>query len=272
MNLADPATLRALLARHGLGAKKGLGQHFLCSGSTVESIVSRLSGISGVLEIGPGPGVLTSALCGDSRRVLALELDERMITVLAESAPAASVSVGDALREDLGALLERLPRPRAVVSNLPYYITAALLGRIEQAAEHLDKAVLMMQREVAERVSAAAGQRERGALSVYLQARFAIETVCDVPASCFWPEPKVESRVLEFVPCGTGLSKEEQRLVRIGFSQPRKMLANNLAAGLRVSRSSALEMMAAAGIEEKARASDASLEQWRALAERADGG
>ncbi|HRK22164.1 MAG TPA: rRNA adenine N-6-methyltransferase family protein [Fimbriimonadaceae bacterium] len=129
MDLTDVPTLRAFLERHGVSARKGLGQHFLCSKRVVDAIAARLEGYAGALEIGPGPGVLTSALSSRIPHVRALEIDERMVGALAESAPSVEVVRGDALGTNLEDLLLDLPTPRAIVSNLPYYITGPLITR-----------------------------------------------------------------------------------------------------------------------------------------------
>lgn len=268
MDLTSPAALRALLDRHGLSAKKSLGQHFLCSVPVVRAIVSRAEGFSGVLEIGPGPGVLTGPLSDAAQQTVALELDPRMRDVLRESAPKAEVREVDALEADLGTILDELPRPRAVVSNLPYYITGPLVTRIAEARAHWDRAILMMQKEVATRVLAPPRNSDRGSLSVYLQLQFAIEKVGDAPAGAFLPPPKVDSTVLQFTPVDTGLEPEEEEsafhLIRGAFRQPRKTLANNLvSAGY--ARERALEAMSRAGIDEKARPADPDLDSWRGL-------
>jgi 16S rRNA (adenine1518-N6/adenine1519-N6)-dimethyltransferase len=231
--LSDPSTLRRVLAAHGLSAKKGLGQHFLCSASVVDKIVARVESFSGVLEIGPGPGVLTGPLSQQVGQVTALELDERMAAVLAETAPQARVVLGNALHEDLLSLLQTLPEPRAVVSNLPYYITGPLVTRIAEARAAFAKAVLMMQKEVGVRVLAPTGSSDRGSLTVFLQSLFEIEKVTDAPPGAFLPPPKVSSLVLELRPKPPELEPEEEAgyfgLVRGAFRQPRKTLANNLA-------------------------------------------
>ncbi|MBI1757505.1 MAG: ribosomal RNA small subunit methyltransferase A [Fimbriimonas ginsengisoli] len=269
MNLADPGSLKAFLARHGLLARKRLGQHFLCSAEVVESIVAATRACNGVLEIGPGPGVLTGPLSQIADRVIALELDPRMVVALAESAPRAAVIEGDALREDLAALLERLPRPRAVVSNLPYYITGPLLTRIAEAKAGWDKAILMMQAEVGERVVAGPGTPARGSLSVFLQAQFEIEAVARAPAEAFLPPPKVDSVVLAFEPRPSVLSADEQtalfRLVRTAFRMPRKTLVNNLKTGFGLGRERALAILASGGLAERARPQELSLDQWIGL-------
>jgi 16S rRNA (adenine1518-N6/adenine1519-N6)-dimethyltransferase len=264
LNLADPSTLKAFLQRRGLWARKGLGQHFLCSAKVVEGIVSRCMGCAGVLEIGPGPGVLTTTLSSFSR-VIALEVDQAMIEALGESAPLADVRKLDALKADLPAILTELPTPRAVVSNLPYYITGPLLTAIAGASPCFDKAVLMMQKEVAQRVAAPAGSSARGSLSVFLQSQFAISKVLDVPAGAFYPPPKVDSTVLEFVPFPSRPGEALFGFVRVGFAQPRKTLANNLSAGLGVPREDALLWLRSCGLDERIRAQELSLEDWKGL-------
>ncbi len=266
MDLADPKTLKAFLAGHGIRAEKGLGQHFLCSRSAVDSIVGRVQGVRGVLEIGPGPGVLTGPISDHVERVIALEIDARMIELLAESAPRAEVRRLDALKADLGAVMRDLPEPRAVVSNLPYYITGPLLTRVSEVRELFQVAVLMMQREVAERVLAPSGDSNRGSLSVFLQSQFEIERVCRAPAGAFLPPPKVDSTVLQFEPRPDTYSPGFFRLIRIGFAQPRKTLENNLVAGYRVERSVASEWIGRLGHKDKVRPSELGLSDWSRLA------
>lgn len=232
MRLDDPASLKAFLKKYGLSADKALGQHFLISSRVVNAICSRVADREGILEIGPGPGILTGPLSLQSGDVIAVELDERFADMLAETAPSAKIVMDDALRCDLAMLLENLPKKRAIVSNLPYYITHPLLTRIADVRNHFDRAVLMMQKEVADKILAQAGKRERGSLSVFLQACFTINEVVRAPAGAFMPPPKVESLVLEFSPRTFPIAKELEvpffRFVRTGFTQPRKTLANNL--------------------------------------------
>ncbi|MGV3616928.1 MAG: 16S rRNA (adenine(1518)-N(6)/adenine(1519)-N(6))-dimethyltransferase RsmA [Fimbriimonas sp.] len=267
MNLYDPGTLTAFLKRYGLRADKGLGQHFLVSQSAVQAIVNALDGCQGVLEIGPGPGVLTHPVSERAERTIALELDPRFVNMLAESAPKAEVRRVDALQADIPAILAELPEPRAIVSNLPYYITAPLLQRVADSRSQIDRAVLMMQKEVANRIAAPPGDGERGSLSVYLQALFGIRRVASVPAGAFLPPPKVDSTVLLFQPRPDEVPESVFRTVRMGFTQPRKTLANNLAAALHRDRDPLLDLLENLGHREKVRAQDLTLEQWMALSE-----
>jgi 16S rRNA (adenine1518-N6/adenine1519-N6)-dimethyltransferase len=217
------------------------------------------------LEIGPGPGVITSRVSKFAEKAIAIELDEGMIGALGESAPDVEVREADALKADLLSILRELPEPIGLVSNLPYYITGPLLTRIAEARSGYSKAVLMMQKEVADRVLAPARSSERGSLSVFLQSQFNIDKVVSAPAGAFLPPPKVDSTVLEFVPNGSHHSDHFFRLVRLGFAQPRKTLANNLVAGLHITREEALEGIANTGLGELARPQELTLAEWERL-------
>lgn len=232
MNLCSVPELRALLERHGLSPTKRWGQHFLISERVVNAIMAAVpKEVQGILEVGPGPGVLT---CGLAARglVTAVEIDEIAVSALTESAPAAKVIQADALKIDLGLLLRELPEPRMIVSNMPYNITGPLLTAFTKVRSQASGMILMMQKEVAQRILAQPGNRDIGSLSVMLQSRFEIKKVIDAPASAFYPPPKVDSCVLALNPRITGWTAEFDRfhedLVRQAFSQPRKTLANNL--------------------------------------------
>jgi 16S rRNA (adenine1518-N6/adenine1519-N6)-dimethyltransferase len=232
----------------------------------VESITNAIAGCSGVCEIGPGPGVLTAPISERTQKVIALELDRRMIEALKESAPKADVRRIDAVEADLASILRELPEPRAVVSNLPYYITGPLLTRIAEARSEYSVAVLMMQKEVGQRILAEPGNGDRGSLSVYLQSQFEITLVAQVPAKDFLPLPKVDSTVLKFVPQPFEGDPEFQaqffRLIRLSFAQPRKTLANNLVAGLLQPRERMAEAIENVGLVEKVRPHDLTMQQW----------
>jgi 16S rRNA (adenine1518-N6/adenine1519-N6)-dimethyltransferase len=234
-------------------------------------MMASLDGIVSVLEIGPGPGILTRPLVNRVEHVVVLEVDPRMAGPLAEIAPSAEVRFGDALQTDLAAILDAMPSPRAVVSNLPYYITGSLVGQIADARAHYDCAVLMMQKEVALRILSPAGGSDRGSLSVYLQCLFDIRRVVDAPASAFLPPPKVDSTVIQMRPRDLGIPAAIQErmlfLVRIGFAQRRKTLVNNLVAGRLADREAAAMWVAEAGLKATARPQELTIDDWRRLAE-----
>lgn len=266
MTIDSSEALKPFLRRHGLLANKSLGQHFLASTPTVDAILDSIGNVAGVLEIGPGPGILTCRLAAEGREVIALELDRRMIPLLGESAPSAKVVEGDALTANLGELLSQLPEPRAIVSNMPYYITGPLTERVSAVRDQISVAVLMMQREVAHRFAAKPGHRDRGAVSVLLQSQFEFEKVVDVAPTAFLPPPKVWSTVLRLVPRLDPFGPDEERLVRLAFAQPRKTLANNLTTGLKVPRESIEDLLEALGLSPTIRSQFLDEAQWRTLA------
>lgn len=253
-----------MLARHGVRPDKALGQHFLVSDSVVSKIVARCEGLAGVLEVGPGPGVLTRPLALLGLQVTAVEIDTSILGVLAEMAPTANVVQGDALTTDLASLLGELTEPRGIVSNMPYNITGPLLGVFASCRHLCTKAVLMMQREVAEKILALPGDRTRGSLSVALQAQFKITKVCNVPPGAFLPPPKVDSIVLECSPSVFADGEEELTrilaIVRTGFTQPRKTLHNNLVAQFGAEETR--RRIAEAGLDERIRPHQLTWDEW----------
>lgn len=263
MNLTNPAELRALLERHGFNPQKKWGQHFLISSRVVDAIIARLEGISGILEVGPGPGVLTCP-ASEMAQLIALEVDPVAVSALSESAPRAKVVFGDALELDIRPHLESLPTPRAVLSNMPYNITGPLLDRFSRTSDLWSKAVLMMQREVGDRIQAPAGSSDFSSLSVSMQIRFEISKVCSVPPGAFFPPPKVESIVLELVPRPHGLPDDFFAFVRTAFTQPRKTLSNNLGSG-GFSRERLALVLGELGLTESVRPHQIGLDQWQIL-------
>lgn len=218
-----------MISRHGIRADKRFGQHFLASAKVVEAILRRAEGSPGILEIGPGIGVLTKPLSELAERTVAIELDERVLPVVADYAPLAEIIHADALETDWREILSSLPHPAAIVSNMPYNISGPLLTRVASVKGQISRAVLMMQKEVGERVLAPPNDSARGSLSVFLQAQFEITKVCAVPPGSFMPPPKVDSVVLEFIPKPVPDRPEFFKFVRGGFQQPRKTLWNNVA-------------------------------------------
>jgi 16S rRNA (adenine1518-N6/adenine1519-N6)-dimethyltransferase len=266
MNLADRGELVGFLRRHGIDANKGLGQHFLCSQPVVSKIIDAAAHAVSALEVGPGPGVLSQALTRKFEQVTLVELDDRMESLLKESAPQARFVKADALQADLGVLLQELPEPRALVSNLPYYITGPLLERFSNVRAQFSVGVFMMQREVGVRILAKPGNRERGALSVTLQTQFEISKVVDVPPGAFLPPPKVQSIVLAFRPRFVEVPDGFERIVRAGFSQPRKTLANNLMANLRMEKPAVESVLESVEIDSMLRPHELTHDQWVTVA------
>jgi 16S rRNA (adenine1518-N6/adenine1519-N6)-dimethyltransferase len=190
-----------------------------------------------------------------------------MVEVLRESAPKVDVRQIDALKVDLGMIVREMPAPVGVVGNIPYYITGALVTRLAELDEAVAKIVLMIQKEVADRITAPPSNSLRSSLSVFLQGRFDIRVVMQVHAAAFVPPPKVDSTVLELVPNAGVMREDVDRIVRASFAQPRKTLLNNLASGLGIDRVQAGSSIEMAGLRSDVRPHMLTLEDWRRLAD-----
>lgn len=242
MNLTDYRDITALLQRHGFHFSKSLGQNFLTAAWVPQQIAAE-SGIEktdGALEIGPGVGCLTAELAKTAGRVTAIELDERLRDVLAETlADFDNVSVvfADALKADLPAVCAETlgDRPWKVCANLPYNVTTPLITAFLEAG-CFESVTVMIQKEVAERLCAAPGTGEYGAFSVLVQWYAEPRLLFDVPPHCFVPQPKVTSAVVRMdrrtaPPAQVDDEKFFFRTVRAAFAQRRKTLANALRSG-----------------------------------------
>lgn len=227
-DLTDPGTLKRFVEKHRLAPKKGLGQHWLFSSKAVEALIREIPPAGGILEIGPGAGVLAQRAI-EVAPVVAIDLDPRVERALQESAPGLTFVLGDVLQADLREILSKLERPRVVLSNLPYYISTAVIERIVYCAELIDRAVLMLQKEVGQRIAAAPGDRRRGAISVQTQSAFEIKVVTSVPPGAFIPRPNVSSVVLR-LDVRSPIERIGTDFLHSAFKQPRKTLLNNLIA------------------------------------------
>jgi 16S rRNA (adenine1518-N6/adenine1519-N6)-dimethyltransferase len=235
--LLTPGRVRELLARHGLRPSKALGQHYLADPNTARK-VARLAGIrpgETVLEVGPGLGSLTLALREAGAAVVAVEADARLLPALAEvldGDPLVRVELGDALRVDLGGLA---PQAGRLVANLPYNIAAGLVLKVLAEAPAVGRLVVMVQREVGERLAAAPGSAAYGAPSAKLAALAEARILAPVSRHVFVPEPRVDSVLLGVDrrqhPAVAGLDHAELvRVIDAAFGQRRKTLRNALRA------------------------------------------
>lgn len=270
----DLPPLREVIRRHGLLAKKSLGQNFLLDFNLAMRIAraaERLTDVT-VFEVGPGPGGLTRALLAlGAARVIAVERDERAIAALREIAERypgrLDIVAADALTYDPRSRLGR--GPVRIVANLPYNIATALLVSwvaTEPWPPWYDSAVLMFQREVAGRIVAAPGSKAYGRLSVLVQWRCTARILFDVNASAFVPPPKVTSSLVRLVPLAAPLSCDRASLERVtqaAFGQRRKMLRQSL----RPLGGDTSALLAAAGLDPTARAEDISVPGFVALAQ-----
>lgn len=276
------AQTRELLRRLDLTPRKGLGQHFLVDGGVLGHILAaaELNDTDMVLEVGPGLGVLTRELARRAGWVVAVELDSGLAAHLTqEIAPFANTTVlqGDILRLNLRELLSHggsHPAEYKVVANLPYFVASPIVRHFLEADFKPRLMVIMVQREVAEAMAARPGQMSLMSVSVQLYAHPHI--VVRVPPHSFYPAPKVDSAVvrLELYPEPAVKVSSVQgffKLVRAGFSAPRKQIHNSLAQGLGMSPQDVAKHLEIAGLAPQRRAQTLSLEEWaRAWAEFAD--
>ncbi|MPZ57519.1 MAG: 16S rRNA (adenine(1518)-N(6)/adenine(1519)-N(6))-dimethyltransferase RsmA [Rhizobiales bacterium] len=266
--------LREVIRRHGLLAKKSLGQHFLLDLNLTARIARAAGPLTGVavVEVGPGPGGLTRALLAQgAAQVIAIERDDRALDALAEMAACAPQRLlavpGDALTLDPRPLLDG--RRARVVANLPYNIaTALLIGWLtaEPWPPWYDRLVLMFQREVAERIVAQPGSKTYGRLSVLAGWRTETRILFDIAPSAFVPPPKVVSSLVELIPRAEPLPCDRGALERVtaaAFGQRRKMLRQSL----RSLGDDPFVLLAGAGIDPTARAEDVPIAGFVALAQ-----
>jgi len=291
----------AQLAALGIHPKKGLGQNFLVDPAHRARIVAAadLTPADTVLEVGPGPGVLTELIAQQAGRVVAVELDDRLIPILRErfaGQPHVSIVHADILKVDVGALMlearswkledggqgqpaaSSIQLPASsykVVANLPYYITSAAIRHLLESVPPPELLVLTVQREVAERMVASPPDMSLLALGVQFYATTRI--VEHIPAGAFYPKPKVDSAVVRLErrpePVVSGVTADAFfRAARAGFSQPRKQLRNSLAAGLAVPPAVAEAWLTGTGIAPQRRAETLTLQEWGALAQVVESG
>lgn len=267
----SPLNVAALLRTHGLSPKKSLGQNFLVDSSALERIVAaaEIEPNTSVLEAGPGLGSLTRCLAQIARRVVAVELDGRLIPLLEEvlgETNNVEIVHGDILKLDPALLMAG--DEYIVAANIPYYITSTLIRHLLESASKPRRMVLTLQREVAERITAGPGEMSLLALSV--QVYGSPKVVARVPAGAFYPAPNVDSAVLRIdlypeplVPFAA--IEVFFQLTKAGFGQKRKTLRNALSAGLSWSGDKTAEMLHAAGVDPQRRAETLSMEEWKTL-------
>jgi len=264
------AQTRRLLRQSGLRARKGLGQHFLIDRTVLPAIISAagLTASDTVIEVGPGPGILTRELAGNAGRVIAVELDDRLADALKKTfASASNVSVvnQNILDIDPSSMTDR---PYKVVANLPYYITSPVLRHFLEAAVKPQRMVLMVQKEVAEVIAAEPGKRSLLSISVQFYGK--PEIIRYVPARSFYPAPEVDSALIRIdlysqPPVAVTDEASFFQLVRAGFTASRKQLVNSLAQGLNIQKSKSLSLLEQAHIAPQRRAETLTLDEWAQL-------
>lgn len=264
MHLTNKKTLQAALTLAGLSPTKKLGQHFLIDQVALEQIIAAAKLETGdtVLEIGPGVGTLTIELAKRVKKVLAIEKDAKFVDILRRQIPQAEIVEIDFLDFDLS----QLP-PYKVVANLPYYITSKIIRNLLTSKNKPVSITVLIQKEVAQRITAAPGQMSVLAFSVQYYGQ--PKTICDVPRFSFWPAPDVDSAVLQIdvwpQPAFAAEQNKLFRLVKAGFGEKRKQLKNALAGGLAINTATAAELIKSAGLPANARAQELDLTDWQKL-------
>lgn len=273
MNLSDINTVRSLLQKNGFTFKKSLGQNFLINPDVCpEMAAAACDKNTGVIEIGPGIGVLTAELSARAKRVVAIELDERLkkiLPVTLSECDNVEVIYGDVMKTDLNGLIaekfsdcERV----AVCANLPYYITSPIVMGLLESRLPIDSITVMVQKEAAERLCAKVGTREAGAVSVAVSYYSEPEILFEVKRDSFMPPPKVDSAVIKLnirnnPPVAVKDEAKFFRLVRASFAQRRKTLVNTLSNTLSIDKEDIKKALSALGLSETVRGERLTLEE-----------
>lgn len=266
MDLTNIDDLRVALRLSGIKPAKGLGQHFLIDKDSLEAVLEGgdLKPNDVVLEIGPGLGVMTVPLLSRVAQVVAVETDPNLIELLQRDRPDnLKVVASDIMQFNTA----ELPSGYKVVANIPYYITSSIFRLLLESPNPPQRMSMLIQKEVAERITAGPGKMSVLALSVQYYGKPALTRV--VERYKFWPAPQVDSAVLVVdVYDKPAFPADEERLFRLikaGFGEKRKMLKNSLAGGLNISMDRSQSLLEGSGISVTARAQELSLEEWERL-------
>jgi 16S rRNA (adenine1518-N6/adenine1519-N6)-dimethyltransferase len=279
--LVNPSVTREIVARYGFHFKKSLGQNFLIDWNILHQIVEAadLTKQDGVLEIGPGIGTLTQELAESAGQVVAIEKDDRLLPILRETLaeyPNVHIHHADVLETDLHELFRQHfdGKKTSVVANLPYYVTTPIIMKLLENHLPLHHIVVMVQREVAERMTAEPGGKEYGALSVAVQYYTDPEVVCRVPKTVFIPQPQVDSIVIRLrVRSKPRVEVTDPgyffRVVKASFAQRRKTLLNNLQHNLpnRPAKEMIVDTLMSIGIDPGRRGETLSIQEFANMAE-----
>lgn len=261
MDITKKSNIQQILSENGIAPLKKLGQNFLCDKNIVEKIASAAAD-DFIVEIGPGLGALTCALSERAQKVVAIEIDGGMVRALASTLAGcsnAAVIHADFLKTDIGAVAKEhfgAGVPFSIAGNLPYYITSKCLLAAVECGAPVRRFTAMVQKEVADRLSAEPGSRTYGALTASLQYYGKTKTLFDVSADCFLPRPDVDSAVIQLAPSAAfGVDRERySRAVRGLFSMRRKTVLNNMKSTFHLSGEAAQAMLEKAEIDVTARA------------------
>lgn len=279
MNLADINTLKSLLSKEGFSFKKSLGQNFLIDSTVCPSMAEMCCNPKGgVLEIGPGVGVLTRELSHNAKKVVAIELDERLKKILPKTLgdlDNVEVIFGDAMKLDLEKIIKdnfEDCEDVCVCANLPYYITSPIIMMLLERRLPIKNITVMVQKEAAERLCAKVGTRNAGAVTVAVSYYADAEILFEVDRSSFMPPPNVDSAVikLNILPEAPIKVKDEKKffaLVKAAFAQRRKTLLNTVSNSLNLPKNDLKEALQRLGIRDTVRGEELTMEQFGALSD-----
>ncbi len=277
-NLTNIKFIKELLSSFGFSFSKNLGQNFLINPNVCPQM-AELSGCEdlGVLEIGPGMGVLTTELCKRAKKVVAIEVDERLRPVLditLKEFDNVNVIFGDAMKLDLHKIIESEFSGMDVVvcANLPYYITSPILMRLLESELNINSITVMVQKEAATRLCAKMGTRECGAVTAAVAYYAQAQKLFDVSRGSFLPAPNVDSAVIKLdLTKSTNIQVNDKnamfKVIRAGFNQRRKTLTNSLSSLLGVSKDEISQTLQNIGLKPTARAEELTLEQFAMLSD-----
>ncbi len=276
-NLSDISVVKDLLNRHGFKFSKALGQNFLIN----PSVCPRMADVcgadenTGVIEVGPGFGVLTAELAKKAKKVVSIELDERLLPVLDETlADFDNVEIinSDVLKVDLHKLIEEKfsGMKVAICANLPYYITSPIIMHLLESRLPVESITVMVQKEAAQRLCAPVGNRDAGAVTVAVDYYAQAKKMFDVSAGSFMPAPKVDSSVIRLdvrkqPPVTLSDEKLFFRMVKAVFAQRRKTASNSISAGMSLPKETVYRAIELAGYGENVRAESFTLDELAAL-------
>ena len=282
MKLYAPSTIQAIKERHNFQLSKSLGQNFITDKSVIERIVegSDVGEDDLVIEIGPGIGVLTAEAAESAAKVVAIEIDKKLIPILAETlADYDNIRIinQDILKTDINEIIREEREAGSftggvkIMGNLPYYITTPIIMGILEKGVEADSITIMMQKEVADRIKAAPGGKIYGAISVAVQYYCEVEQVASVPKEVFVPRPKVDSAVLKLSirkerPVDLIDEKSFFACIKAGFGQRRKTLLNSLTGVNGLPKEDIKEILEAAGVDPARRAETLDINEFAAIA------
>ncbi|MBS4175781.1 16S rRNA (adenine(1518)-N(6)/adenine(1519)-N(6))-dimethyltransferase RsmA [Bacillus sp. FJAT-49736] len=280
-DIATPLRTKEILHKYGFSFKKSLGQNFLVDSNILRKITefAHLTNETGVIEIGPGIGALTEHLARTSKKVVAFEIDQRLLPILEDTlSPYNNVKIihQDILKADVQEVIAAEfgdTKDIMVVANLPYYVTTPILLKLLNEQLPLRGIVVMLQKEVADRISASPGTKEYGSLSIAIQYYTQAETVMIVPKSVFTPQPNVDSAVIQLLKRDKPVVELENEefffhVTRTSFAQRRKTIINNLTSGLQNGKENKAKIISAlekANIDPTRRGETLSIQEFATL-------